>query len=146
MQVPDTGSLVRETKRPLGSARPFDAAVGEVEAADLVGRAVTVLHGAQQAQAGMAFALELADDVDQVFEQPRSGDRAVLGHMAHEQGGHALELGRVDQEAATSRTWVTPPADPSTAALLRVCTESTMSRAGLSFSTCPAPGPGPFRR
>ena len=39
--------------------------------------------------------------------------------------------------AATSRTWLTPPAEPSTASLAMVCTESTTSRSGETDSTCP---------
>ena len=38
-------------------------------------------------------------------------------------------------EAATSRTCVTLPAEPSTSALLMVCTESTTTRSGSSAST-----------
>src|SRR5882757_7204524 len=38
--------------------------------------------------------------------------------------------------AETSRTWVTPPALPSASAVAMVCTESTMSSAGLTSSTC----------
>ena len=34
-------------------------------------------------------------------------------------------------DAATSRTWLTLPAEPSTSALLIVCTESTMTQLGL---------------
>ena len=36
--------------------------------------------------------------------------------------------------AATSRTWLTLPAAPSTAALAMVCTESTTSRSGATAS------------
>ena len=41
-------------------------------------------------------------------------------------------------EAATSRTWATLPADPSTSALLMVCTESTTTRSGSSASIWPS--------
>ena len=41
-------------------------------------------------------------------------------------------------EAATSRTWVTLPAEPSTSPLEMVCTESTMTRSGLTASICPS--------
>ncbi len=44
-------------------------------------------------------------------------------------------------EAATSRTCDTPPALPSTSALLRVWTESTISSRGSIFSTWPRAWP-----
>ena len=40
--------------------------------------------------------------------------------------------------AATSRTCVTLPADPSTSADAMVCTESTTSRSGSTASTWPS--------
>ncbi len=40
--------------------------------------------------------------------------------------------------AATSRTWLTLPAEPSTSPLAMVCTESTTSRSGCSRATCPS--------
>ena len=58
--------------------------VGQLEAADLVGRAVAVLHRAHQPQRRVPLALEVEDDVDQVLEHARPGDRAVLGHVADE--------------------------------------------------------------
>ena len=39
--------------------------------------------------------------------------------------------------AATSRTWATLPAAPSTWALAIVCTESTMTRSGVTASIWP---------
>ena len=42
----------------------------------------------------MPLAFELNDDVHEVFEQPRSGDRPVLGHVSHEQDADAARLGR----------------------------------------------------
>ena len=84
-------------EQPAGVGQPDDADVGEVEAAHLVGRAVAVLHRADQAQPGVPVALELDDDVDEVLEHPRAGDRAVLGHVADEQDGDAAALGRLDE-------------------------------------------------
>ena len=43
--------------------------------------------------------------------------------------------------AVISRTWVTPPGTPSMPAALMVCTESTMSSAGLTASTCASSAP-----
>ena len=48
------------------------------------------------------------------------------------------DLASAMREAATSLTCVTPPAAPSTSALLMVCTESRMSRDGAVASTCPS--------
>ena len=42
---------------------------------------------------------------------------------------------------ATARTWVTPPALPSTCAEAMVWTESTTSREGPAASTCPSRAP-----
>ena len=38
--------------------------------------------------------------------------------------------------AATSRTWLTPPAEPSISGLARVCTESTINSSGFKSLTC----------
>ena len=40
--------------------------------------------------------------------------------------------------AATSRTWLTLPAEPSTCALAMVCTESTTTRSGCTASIWPS--------
>ena len=51
-----------------------DAVGGEVEAADLVDRAEPVLHRADHPEAGVAVALEVEDDVDDVLEDAGAGD------------------------------------------------------------------------
>ena len=43
--------------------------------------------------------------------------------------------------AATSRTWLTPPAIPSTSVDCRVCTESTITSSGSVRSICPSARP-----
>ena len=50
-----------------------------------------------QPQPGVPLALELHDDVDQVLEQPRTGDRAVLGDVPDQQRGDAALLRDPDQ-------------------------------------------------
>ena len=45
----------------------------------------------------MPVALELHDDVDEVLEHPRAGDRAVLGDVPDEQHGDAARLGHLDE-------------------------------------------------
>ena len=86
--------------------QPDDPDVGEVEAADLVGRAVPVLDGPDEPQPGVPVTLELHDDVDEVLQDPGAGDRAVLGDVADEEGGHAAGLGGRISDAVTSRTCV----------------------------------------
>jgi hypothetical protein len=89
-----------------------DPVAGEVEAADLVDRAVAVLHCAHHPEPGGPLALELEHDVHQVLEDPRSGDAAVLRHVAdqdgrhpsalrlpHEGCGHLLDLGDAARDA-----------------------------------------------
>ena len=76
-----------------------DAVVGQVEAAHLVDRAEAVLHRADEPQPRRAVALEVQHDVDQVLERTRSGDAALLGDVADQQGGDAAPLGDLDQAA-----------------------------------------------
>src|SRR5690606_20050717 len=77
-----------------GVAHAVDALLVQVEAADLVGGAEAVLDRADHAELGVAVALEVEHDVDQVLQHARSGDRAVLGDVADEDGGHAALLGQ----------------------------------------------------
>ena len=100
---------------------------------------VPVLHGADQAEPGVPVALELADHVDQVLQHPRPGDRAVLGDVPDQQGGHSAFLRHPDQrggdladlgDAAGRAVHLRPRA--------MVCTESTTSRSGSTCSTCPS--------
>ena len=49
--------------------------------------------------------------------------------------GRADSLHVRSSAVATSRTWLGPPASPSTAELATVCTESTMRRSGLMACT-----------
>ena len=82
-----------------GVGEAGDALVVQLEAADLVRRPVPVLHAAHQAEPRVPVALEVQDDVDEVLQQPRPGDRAVLGDVADQQRGHAALLGRADEGA-----------------------------------------------
>ncbi len=58
------------------------AQIGHLENADLVGGAVAVLHGAQDAELMAAVAFEIQDRVDHVFQHAGAGKGAVLGHVA----------------------------------------------------------------
>ena len=84
-QVPLTGVPLRRDEQAARVGHLGDAVAGHLEAADLVGGAEAVLERAHEAQRGLPVALELADDVDQVLEHARAGDRAVLGDVADEQ-------------------------------------------------------------
>ena len=96
-QVPGTGSAWRERNRPLGSGRPtMPASDRSKQPTSSVGP-VPVLDRPQHAQPRVPVALELADDVHQVLQHPRPGDRAVLRHVPDEHGGHAALLRHPDE-------------------------------------------------
>lgn len=88
---------IRGQKQSGGVAHLFDALAAHVEAADLVGRAEAVLHGAQHAQRRLGVTFELAHHVDQMFQGTRSGDRTVLRDMADQQYRNVKRLRGVDQ-------------------------------------------------
>ena len=60
------------------------AGLAHLEDADLLGRPEPVLGRAQEAQRGVALAVEADDRVDEVLEGLRPGDRAVLGDVPDE--------------------------------------------------------------
>ena len=72
---------------------------GHLEDAELVGRAEAVLDRAQDAVRTVAIALEVQDAVDEVLENARAGDGALLGDVTDEEGRDALLLAHA-QEAA----------------------------------------------
>ena len=74
------------------------------EEAELVHRAEAVLGGAHDAVAAARLALEIQHRVDQVLEQPRAGDRALLGDVAD------------DDDCACRSTWRSAPAPRCTRA------------------------------
>ena len=71
-QVPGTGSSRRVRNRPRRVGEAGDALVVQLEAADLVRRAVAVLDAADEPQAGVPVALEGQHHVHQVLQQPRA--------------------------------------------------------------------------
>src|SRR5581483_4870076 len=79
-----------EELRRVGDAD--EAAARHLEHAELVRRAEPVLGRAQDAVRVVAIALELEDTVDEVLEHARPRHRAVLRHMADEDGGDARLL------------------------------------------------------
>jgi len=61
--------------------------------ADLVDRTEAILIGAQDPVFAAGLAFEVEHRVDQMLEQTRSGDRAVLGDVSHEERGASGALG-----------------------------------------------------
>ena len=95
------GAIGSCARLPVGAGQEKPARVGQIgqavavepEAADLIGRAETVLHGAHHPQRGGALALDRKHDVDEVLEGARTGDRAVFGDVADQQGRDPPRLG-----------------------------------------------------
>src|SRR5690606_18893174 len=58
-----------------------DAVAGHLEASNLVCRTETVLQRPDESKRSLAVTLEVADDVDEMLEDPRPGDLAVLGDV-----------------------------------------------------------------
>jgi len=67
-----------------------------------------------------------------VFERPRSGDGSILVTWPTRISATSLALAAAVSAAVTARTWVTPPANAVGIAVDMVCTESTMTSAGLT--------------
>ena len=68
-----------------------------LEASHLVCRAEAVLVGAHETQRGLAVALKLQHDVDEVFEQARARYGAVFGHVADEQHRQVAVFANADE-------------------------------------------------
>ncbi len=71
--------------------------VGHLEHADLVRGAEAVLHRAQQPELVRAFALEIQDGIDHMFQDARTGDGTFFGDVTHENEHLATPLGNPDQ-------------------------------------------------
>src|SRR5205085_6916835 len=85
-----TGLGARRAPEELRRIRDADeAGAGHLEDAELVRRAEAVLDGAEDAVRAVAVALELQHAVDEMLEHARSGDGAVLRHVADEDRRHA---------------------------------------------------------
>ena len=81
------GPAVGEEQRA-GVGHADEPAVGQLEQAELAGRAEAVLDGPQQPEGVVAVALEGEHGVDDVLEHPGPGQVAVLGDVADEDDGH----------------------------------------------------------
>src|SRR6185369_410838 len=75
----------------------LQALVGHREDADLVDRAEPVLDRADETEARMRVAFEVEDGVDNVLEDARPGERAVLGDVADENDRRSARLGETRQ-------------------------------------------------
>jgi hypothetical protein len=88
------GAFVRLPDEPGARVEHLrEAARLHLEDADVVRRAEAVLQRAQRAVGALALALELEHAVDEVLEDARTGERALLRDMADEQDGGARPLG-----------------------------------------------------
>src|SRR5206468_7210308 len=65
-------------------AHADESGTGHLEDAELVRRAEAVLRRAQDPVRAIPVALELEDAVDEMLEDPRARDGAVLCHVPHE--------------------------------------------------------------
>lgn len=82
----DPGSVVAAAAEEHGG-RVVDldeAALAHVEEAELTGGSEAVLDAAQDAEGVVAVTLERAHDIDEVLEDARAREAAVLGHVADE--------------------------------------------------------------
>jgi hypothetical protein len=69
-----------------------------LEDADLVGRAESVLHRAQDAERMAAVTFEVQHGVDHVLEHAGAGEGAFLGHVADQDAGQTMALGELDDQ------------------------------------------------
>src|SRR5439155_646769 len=84
------GSRFQEDLRRIGDLAK--ATLGHLEDADLVRGSEAVLRRAQDAERVEALALEIEDRVDDVLEDARPRDRALLRDVANEEDRHVLPL------------------------------------------------------
>lgn len=73
-QVPETGESGRVQEQAAWVGNFGDAFAGHFEATNFIGWSVAVFEAAHEAKGRLAVALEVADDVDEVFENSRAGD------------------------------------------------------------------------
>ncbi len=70
---------------------------GHLHESELVGRTETMLQRTQHAQRVMPITLEREHGVDDMFQHPRPGERAVLGDVADQHGGDVVVLGEANE-------------------------------------------------
>ena len=76
---------------------PLQTLVGHRENTEFVDCTEAVLDRAHEPETGMGVALEVKHGIDDVFEHPRPGQCAILGHMADENDGDPRLLGQPRQ-------------------------------------------------
>ena len=96
-QVPGHRLLVPGGEQPRRIGHLDDAVLGHLEAADLVGRPEPVLGRPDHPEAGVPVTLEGQHHIDQMLQQPRTGDGPVLGDVPDDDHRHVAPLGHPDQ-------------------------------------------------
>ena len=133
-------------------------ALAHLEQARLVGRSEAVLERPQLAIGALALALELQHAVHEVLEHARTGERAVLGDVPHEDHRHPARLGQLHDPrrhlahlpdrarrtgAARRRAASAPSRSRTPAARLRPSSSRTTSRSvSARTGTCSAGSSG----
>ena len=69
------------------------AGIAHLKHADLIGRAETILHRAQQAQPCVPVALKIQHRIHDMLQHARAGNRPILGHMPDDEHGGSVLLG-----------------------------------------------------
>src|SRR5206468_12437106 len=88
-------ALLEEHFRRIGDFA--QTVLGHLEDPDLVGRSETVLRRAQDAERVETLALEVEDGVDDVLEDARPRDRALLRDVADEEDRNVLALRELEE-------------------------------------------------
>jgi hypothetical protein len=88
-------ALLEEHLRRIGDLAK--SVLGHLEDADLVGGSETVLRRSQDAEGVETFALEVEDGVDDVLEDARPRDRALLRDVADEEDRDVLPLRKLEE-------------------------------------------------
>ena len=110
-EAPGHRLRVRDRKIADGLRTSRSPRRGHGEEAELFDRPEAILGGAQHAVAAAGVALEIQHRVDQVLEQLRPGDRALLGHVADDDDrGAPVDLAKRTSSAVHSRSCETAPA------------------------------------
>ena len=92
---PTTAVVLHEEVGGIGDL--LEAVAAHAEQADLVGGTEAVFDAADDAMRVVAVALEVDDGVDDVLEELRAGEDALLGDVANEHDGRAGGFGEGDE-------------------------------------------------
>ncbi len=95
--LPGAGAPERARKIAEGLRTSRRPDLAHVEERQLAHRAEPVLGGPHVAKTAGSVAFEIEHGVDQVFEHARTGNGAILGHMADDDDADARALGEAHQ-------------------------------------------------